>query len=83
MFSREEMEAFIAAGRAQRWTRELGRDRLVPVAAHMDDTWYVVLDGFEHYQPAAEPLAAVLTAVSRALGMADVAARRATVVRAS
>jgi hypothetical protein len=83
MISREQMESLIDAGRATRWTRELGRDRLVPVAAWMDGTWYVVLDGAEDYQPAPEPLAAVLTAVSRALGLAEESVRRTEVVRVS
>lgn len=83
MISRSEMEGLIAAGRAQRWTRELGPDRLVPVAAQLDGAWYVVLDGSEDYQLAPEPLTAVLTAVARALGMADDSVRRTSIVRAS
>jgi len=83
MISREEMEQFIASGRAQRWTQALGPDRIVPVAAHMDGAWWVVLDGFDGFQPAPGPLADVLDAVSHALGQAHDAERRARIVRAS
>ncbi|WP_018685325.1 hypothetical protein [Actinokineospora enzanensis] len=71
MISREEMAAHIDAGRAQRWTHELGPDRMVLTAARMDGVWYVVLDGAEGYQPAPDPLAAVLTAAQQALSIAD------------
>lgn len=83
IISREDMAAHIDAGRAQRWTHELGPDRMVLTAAHMDGTWYVVLDGAEGYQPAPEPLAAVLTAAQRALAIADEKIARADAARSS
>lgn len=71
MISREDMDAHIDAGRAQRWTHQLGPDRMVFVAAHMDGTWYVVLEGTDGYQPAPEQLAALLTAKQKLLSIAD------------
>lgn len=75
--SREDMDGHISAGRAQRWTHELGPDRSEPLAARFGGIWYVVLEGHEDYQPAPEPLASVLAQASTALDAADAAITRA------
>ena len=68
IISREDMTAHINAGRARRWTRELGPDHTVLTVAQMDDAWFVVLEGTDGYQQAPEPLAWVLTAAQTMLG---------------
>lgn len=65
--SREEMTANIHAGRASRWTHELGRDRLIFAAASLDGTWYAVLDGTGDYQEVPAPFAALLTTLQATL----------------
>lgn len=65
----DTMAEHIATGRAAEWTRPLGGD--IPLAAHLDNTWYVVLDGTDHYQPASHDLTAVLTRAHTVLALAD------------
>ncbi len=67
--SRTEMDDHIKAGRATPWTQPLAG--AVPTAAHLDGTWYVVIEGTDHYQPAPPPLAAVLTEAHAMLTIAD------------
>lgn len=67
--SRSDMDAHIAAGRAQPWTQPLAG--AIPTAARMDDIWYVVLDGGDTYQPAAPDLATTLTQAHALLTAAD------------
>jgi hypothetical protein len=74
--SRDQMATHVSTGRAHPWTHPL--HGAIPTAAHIDDTWYVVLDGTDHYQPAPPQLAAVLThahdlltAANQAIAQAD------------
>ena len=67
--SRDAMANHIATGQAQPWTHTLHGQ--LPTAARYNNTWYVVLDGTDHYQPAPEPLATTLTTTNRALTTAD------------
>jgi len=62
MISRATMDEHVAAGRAQRWTHELGPGRLVPQAALLDGTWFAIIEGEDGYQEASAELAAELTA---------------------
>lgn len=62
MISRAAMDEHVHAGRAQRWTHELGPDRLVPQAVLFDDTWYIVAAGGDDFQEASAEVAAELTA---------------------
>ena len=71
IISREDMAAHINAGRAERWTHGLGPDHLVLTVARMDGRWFAVLDGENGYQPAPEPVAALLTAWRTALDIAE------------
>lgn len=61
--SAQEMAAHVRAGRAWRWTHELGRGRLILNAASLDGTWYAVLDDTGTYVEVPAPFAALLTAV--------------------
>jgi len=67
--SRDQMTKHIHTGHAQPWTQPLGA--MVPTAARIDHTWYVVLDDTDHYQPAPPALAAVLTQAHTLLAAAD------------
>ncbi|HEY0637616.1 MAG TPA: hypothetical protein VGD67_08210 [Pseudonocardiaceae bacterium] len=71
--SREQMAELITNGTATPWTHPLGVEGDIPTAATLADTWYVVLDGHDHYTPAAADLAAVLTSAHCALAAADAA----------
>lgn len=75
--SRDDMTEHIRTGRATEWTQPLGPDQLVPVAAKMDNTWYVVPEGHDAYLPAPAELAADLTRISAALNAANEAVARA------
>ncbi|MFJ5984438.1 hypothetical protein [Lentzea sp. NPDC092896] len=61
MISRATMDEHVAAGRAQRWTHELGPGRLVPQAVLLDGTWFTVSEGEDDFQEASAELAAELT----------------------
>lgn len=83
LISREEMDGHVSAGRAERWTQELGPDRLRPNAVLMDGTWYVVLEGVDGYQPANEALAELLSTAMAALSIADTKIADAMIAEAS
>lgn len=74
-FTRDQMATQISAGRAHPWTHPL--HGAIPTAARMNDTWYVVLDGTHHYQPAPPQLATVLTQTHDLLTAAEHAIARA------
>jgi hypothetical protein len=65
----DEMARLIDDGQAEDWTYSLGD--AIPAAARFGDTWYVVLEGNEHYEPATEHLTALLEATHAALSLAD------------
>lgn len=67
--TRDQMAHHITGGHAQPWTHTLHGQ--IPTAARLHDTWYVVLDGDDAYQPAPEPLATTLTQAHDALTAAD------------
>jgi hypothetical protein len=67
--SQDEMANLVVEGQAKEWTHPLGGS--IPAAARLGDTWYVVLDGNEHYEPATEHLTALLAATHAALSLAD------------
>jgi hypothetical protein len=66
-----QMEIYVAAGLAERWTRSLGGR--VPVAARVDGTWWVVHEGSDAFQRAEERLATLLDTASVDLAEADAA----------
>lgn len=77
-----DMDQLVADGHATRWTQPLGG--VVPLAARVGDTWYVVHDTHNHdasvanggervYQRAPQQLAAVLSHASAVLDLADAA----------
>jgi len=75
--SRDDMTEHIRTGRATEWTQPLGPEQLVPIAAEIDGTWYVILEGQHHYAPAPADLTADLTRIRAALNAADEAVARA------
>jgi hypothetical protein len=62
MITRAAMDQHVSDGRAQRWTRELGPDRLVIQAAKLDGRWFIIPAGEEDFQEASADVAAELTA---------------------
>jgi hypothetical protein len=77
IINRHDMTEHIRAGRATEWTQPLGPEHLVPIAAELDGTWYVILEGHNHYAPAPANLTADLTRIRAALNAADEAIARA------
>ena len=74
--SRDDMTEHIHTGRATEWTQPLGPEQLVPIAAELDGTWYVILEEHNHYAPASAGLTADLTRIRAALNAADQAITR-------
>jgi hypothetical protein len=66
-----QMDIYVEAGLAERWTRSLGGR--VPVAARVDGTWWVVHEGSDAFQRAEERLATLLDTASVDLAEADAA----------
>lgn len=80
-YTADEIDMLVATGRAQRWTLALGGQ--VPLAAKVDDTWFVVYTDSEHYSPAVPALShlfdvtpKVLAAADRSIAAADSPLRR-------
>jgi hypothetical protein len=69
LISREDMEEHIRAGRALRWAHPVAGRTFM--AARLDGTWFVVLQGMDDYQQAPDELATGLTTWQEQLDRAD------------